>query len=482
MTILTDANSKFRTKRTFSSIGDIGASEELPYNVRAENQLRIVVTGCDTGNEILVKGRIEGASTYATLATITGNTTGTTVDISLVDELCFECTTYEDDGEPTLVTSGFFEKASSGGGGGAVDSVNSQTGTVVLTTTDITEGTRLYFTNERAQDAVGAALTDTATIDLTYNDGANTITADVIPAGISHTAIANIGTNTHDQIDTHITTAAAHISSTSNPHSVTAAQVGAPPTSRAINTGSGLLGGGDLSSDRSLTVDSTAVTLTTRAINTSTGLQGGGNLTADRTLSIDSTVATLTDTQTLSNKTLTAAKIVNGGFLADANGNELLVGGTTASAVNEIKITNAATAGAPKIAAQGGDTNVDLELDAKGTGVIKLSQALSITPETLTDAATIATDASLANHFRVTLGGNRTLGNPTNGRDGQRVVWELIQDGTGSRTITLDTKFALGTDITAVTLTTTLNKRDFIGAVYNSTADKWYVLAFVKGY
>lgn len=105
-----------------------------------------------------------------------------------------------------------------------------------------------------------------------------------------------------------------------------------------------------------------------------------------------------------------------------------------------------------------------------------------LTPDALSDAATIATDASAGNHFRVTLGGNRTLGNPTNPVDGQKIVWELIQDGTGSRTLALDTKFALGADISAVTLTTTASKRDFLGAVYNSTADKWYLIAFVKGY
>lgn len=103
-------------------------------------------------------------------------------------------------------------------------------------------------------------------------------------------------------------------------------------------------------------------------------------------------------------------------------------------------------------------------------------------PQTLTDAATIATNAALGNHFRVTLGGNRTLGNPTNSTDGQRVIWELIQDATGSRTITLDTNFALGTDISSVTLTTTANKRDLLGAIYNSTLGKWLVVAFLKGF
>lgn len=101
---------------------------------------------------------------------------------------------------------------------------------------------------------------------------------------------------------------------------------------------------------------------------------------------------------------------------------------------------------------------------------------------TLVDAATIATDASKGNHHRVTLGGNRTLGNPTGMLDGQRVMWELIQDATGGRTITLGSAFTLGTDITAVTLSTAAGKRDFLGAVYNATTAKWTVLAFVKGY
>lgn len=106
-------------------------------------------------------------------------------------------------------------------------------------------------------------------------------------------------------------------------------------------------------------------------------------------------------------------------------------------------------------------------------------------PVALTDAATIATNAALGNRFRVTLAGNRTLGAPTNPTDGQEAIWEFIQDATGSRTITLDTGtggFVLGTDITSVTLTTTASKHDFIGAIYNSTMNKWCVVSVVKGF
>lgn len=99
----------------------------------------------------------------------------------------------------------------------------------------------------------------------------------------------------------------------------------------------------------------------------------------------------------------------------------------------------------------------------------------------LTDAATIETDVSIAIHFRVVLGGNRTLQNPTNPRDGQKVIWEFVQDSTGSRTITLDTKFDVGNDV-AVTLSTVAGAIDFMGATYDSPNDKWRVLAFVTGY
>lgn len=107
---------------------------------------------------------------------------------------------------------------------------------------------------------------------------------------------------------------------------------------------------------------------------------------------------------------------------------------------------------------------------------------IELLPVTLTDAATIATDASKGKHFRVTLGGNRTLGNPTNLFDGQQIVWEFIQDATGNRTITLDSNFALGADISAIVLSTAANKRDFMTAIYNAAATKWFVVGFVKGY
>jgi len=78
----------------------------------------------------------------------------------------------------------------------------------------------------------------------------------------------------------------------------------------------------------------------------------------------------LTGTQTLTNKTLTAPKFADAGFIADANGNEQLIFQTTSSAVNQIDVTNAATGNAPSLTATGGDTNISLNLAGKGTGAV----------------------------------------------------------------------------------------------------------------
>lgn len=112
----------------------------------------------------------------------------------------------------------------------------------------------------------------------------------------------------------------------------------------------------------------------------------------------------------------------------------------------------------------------------------KFSAPAVQTPIVLTDAATIVTNAALGNRFRVTLAGNRTLANPVNAVDGQQIVFEIIQDAVGGRTLTFDTKFAFGTDITAVVLTTTASKRDFITAIYNQATDRFYVVGVSKGY
>lgn len=54
---------------------------------------------------------------------------------------------------------------------------------------------------------------------------------------------------------------------------------------------------------------------------------------------------------------------------------------------------------------------------------------------TLTDAGTVAVDLSLSNNYNLTLGGNRTLGTPTNPVAGQAGIITVRQDITGTRTL-----------------------------------------------
>jgi len=85
--------------------------------------------------------------------------------------------------------------------------------------------------------------------------------------------------------------------------------------------------------------------------------------------------------------------IDNGNFIGDENGAEQIKFATTASAVNEISVTNAATTNAPAISATGGDTNIDLNLTPKGIGRVTLNGGGKIqqVAEKATVSATAAT-------------------------------------------------------------------------------------------
>ena len=107
------------------------------------------------------------------------------------------------------------------------------------------------------------------------------------------------------------------------------------------------------------------------------------------------TLVNLASAQTLSTKTLTAPKIVDGGFIADGGGDENLVFGEVSTPVNELKITNAATGSGPILSAistSTTDTNIDLNITPLGTGRVTLGAgAIKQLTEVCTIAATAAT-------------------------------------------------------------------------------------------
>ena len=98
------------------------------------------------------------------------------------------------------------------------------------------------------------------------------------------------------------------------------------------------------------------------------------------------------------------------------------------------------------------------------------SAKLNYTESTLTDQATVTWDASTQDVCKLTLGGNRTMAAPTNNTTGQFISILVIQDGTGSRTLTWNAVFEFAAD-TAPTLTTTASKGDVFVFRYNGS--KW---------
>lgn len=141
---------------------------------------------------------------------------------------------------------------------------------------------------------------------------------------------------------------------------------------RTFNLGGNLTTGGTFATGSTFSTTgafSTGGALTTGAAFTTTPANaltltttGSTNVTLPTT----GTLATLAATETFTNKTLTSPRI--GTAILDTNGNELATLTATGSAVNEISITNAATGSGPTIGVSGGDTNPNLNINAKGTG------------------------------------------------------------------------------------------------------------------
>ena len=125
------------------------------------------------------------------------------------------------------------------------------------------------------------------------------------------------------------------------------------------------------------------------------------------------------------------------------------------------------------------NTYTKAEVDASFVNVVKTNATAPFTAQqysaeaTLTDGATIAWNVSAAQVAKVTLGGNRTFGAPTNQFAGAFYGVMVIQDGTGSRTGAWNSVFKFP-QATAPTLTTTANAKDFF--VFRSDGTNMYLV------
>ena len=106
--------------------------------------------------------------------------------------------------------------------------------------------------------------------------------------------------------------------------------------------------------------------------------------------------------------------------------------------------------------------------DGSGVGFRSFTRAALHPEQTLTDASTISWDLGTSPVSKVTITDNRTLGAATNEQTGQFVSLLVIQDGTGSRTLSFNAVYEFKDD-TAPTLTTTASKGDLFVFRYNGS-------------
>ena len=189
---------------------------------------------------------------------------------------------------------------------------------------------------------------------------------------------------------------------------------------------------------------------------------------------LDSSTNTLTNktltSPTVNTPTINAPKISGlsgGGVLQDSSGNEVLELTKTASAVNHVNLTNNATSNNPKITAKGGDTNVGLELETKGTGKIILNNSHVLKQETVNTGSN--EDLSLLLPFTQITKGTAGTYRIADGVVGQ--VKYVVNSGAGNAVIT-PTNFGPGS-------TLTLQQNETGTLIFDGT--NWQILATYGG-
>ena len=235
----------------------------------------------------------------------------------------------------------------------------------------------------------------------------------------------------------------------------------------------------------------TGLSATATALATGRNFSLTGNVTASA-ISFDGTGVVALST-TLADTTVTSAKL-SGALVTpsslDVNGNELILDadGDTSITVDTDDQIDFKIAGVEHISLtnSSGDTIIKPRVDAKdiifqqfdGTSILEINDgayakftAAGIVPEaTLTDATTVTWNALTQSVSKITLGANRIMGLASGGVTGAFISLLVIQDGTGSRTITWNAAYEFTGDA-APTLTTTAAKGDLFVFRYNGA--KW---------
>jgi hypothetical protein len=376
---------------------------------------------------------------------------------------------------------------------GAMVTSNTESGITVAyddadNTLDFTVGTLNQNTTGSA-----ATLTTARTIGGTSFDGSANIAVGLAATATALATARTIGGTSFDgtgdiavalaSVGTAVTVADEAIDTTCFPLFTTAATGDLPPKSSSnltFNSSSGLLTATSLAGTVTTATQNSITTATglvsTGALNsgsitsgfgtidtgasaiTTTGLISGGSLDIDNVLIDGTTIGHTDDTDLIT----VAANLVT--VAGEVQMTTLDIGGTnvtsTAAELNYSDLATLGTTAASKV------------FTADANNLTKVSGAVLNIEDELTDEATVTWNVIDSPVAKLTMADNRTLSAPsgTTPAAGQFISLLLIQDGTGSRTITWNAVYEFTAD-TAPTLTTTANLGDLFVFRYNGA--KW---------
>lgn len=365
-----------------------------------------------------------------------------------------------------------------------VDVANSQVNVIITSSLTLANGagganTNVLFNNSQQIGGTGGF-----TFDQTTNNAviANTLT---VGTTVVNSSIHFMGNSTINTVMTPTTFTVSN-STITTAYSIGGWNVGANVTanttavvvgSSVINTGSvstgnviftgSLLGGNVVISSAGISlgnstvnaiINSTALALGSMVANGTT-ITIGANLTINATSFLigNSTVAwSGNSTQVQTANSTIAATLTPGGLAVGAN---VIIGFANvtvgATIVNNSGISAAAFIGA------GIATAAQYWANTAGKVITSdvLNQSGAYT--TLTDAASIVWDMSTGINFAVTLGGNRTLANPSAVVVGRSGILKVVQDGTGTRTLSYGANYVFDSDVAPV-ISTTASKENYL--------------------